>query len=1128
MNLVRCKTQIKSLYEAQPSLRYDYPKLTRQARGEQKEVCLKAFGGIGEIDTYLLGLSDVETHVDERNAESEQDSENSVDTTGVQAWTSGGHGVASSVVEQTITSSRWQDIQQEGSAYLMHSGYILIAGFLGILALMFLKYLFEFLYDVMNSRRLVYMRVMLPRGDSKLDREREKELAKDMKEKIGRMSQVYRSLYRLGNLDIFDSIMQKIFHKPKFVLSLSYQDGQLQFIVGTYPEYMKVIEGSIAAQYSEVSIEPIKRPKLFTKKYRDIMAIEPKKNPIYPIKIYKQLEDDPVNNLIDSISKIPKEDEFHVLLICKPVGKRYNKKAAKWADGLYRNDETYIQPVPFWKKVLLAPVKFVKFLTGGYKGNEPDKQGKYQTGGKDFVRMLKSQEDSINTMGEEAASQAFMTWFMLLAWSDQEDKVEHYLLNTFAALSVYTDEYNNEFEKNDMKTDIFGRFFKRLWKFAAQFSLPSFFFDFNVFSIHALSSLFHLPDSLYNRSPAISWMDYKMLAAPDDVPLLKEETGFIVSGIIADTYLEGKLTNILADIKHPSIGFKMESKTHKTEVAAEYVAKAWEEIVEEDGKRYAISTTEQKVYGFKTYKDGILLGVNNYRNMYTPIYMKRNDRTRHHYIIWKSGTGKSVFIDMLARQDIWAGDGCCVIDPHGDLVESVLQYVPKERAKDVIYFDAGNEQRPMGLNLYEINDPNEADRAVNDATEIFLKMFGPEIFGPRIQEYFKYGSLTLLEDMEEGATLLDVPRLFTDETYREYKTKKVKNPVVRNFREKTYTAMGDREKQEIIPYFTSKFVSFNTNSLIRNIIGQTKSAFNFREVMDSGKILLINLSKGKIGELNAQLLGMILVSKIYNGAMGRANIDEKDRRDFYLYVDEFQNFVTNTFADILSEARKYKLALIMAHQYIAQLDGGNGNNIGESGGGKKSVKDAVFGNVGTMQSFKVGAPDAEFLEKEYAPVLSSQDILGIANYKTYLKLNINNSTSRVFSMNSIYTNDYRSEKVADILKQYSEKKYGRKKEYVDAEITARLWMMGTPEGEQAVEQLTGETQQPAADLPQQQPVPQDAAVQESIPVQESLPPTVQENLPEQVSEVAPSSTESEVPQPGPSLQQSDQSAQQTS
>ena len=279
-----------------------------------------------------------------------------------------------------------------------------------------------------------------------------------------------------------------------------------------------------------------------------------------------------------------------------------------------------------------------------------------------------------------------------------------------------------------------------------------------------------------------------------------------------------------------------------------------------------------------------------------------------------------MFLQTLARQDIRNGDGICLIDPHGDLAEDMLAYVPKERAKDVVYFEAGDEERPMGLNLYEIDNLDQADRTVNDATEIFLKMFGPEIFGPRIQEYFKYGSLTLLEDFEDRPTLLDVVRLFTDDGYREFKLKKVTNAVVRNRREKTYNAMGDREKQEIIPYFSSKFVSFNTNRLIRNIIGQTQSAFRFNDVMDNQKILLINLSKGKIGEMNAQLLGMIIVSKIYNAAMARAAIPEKDRKDFYLYVDEFQNFVSGTFADILSEARKYRLGLIMAHQYIAQLD----------------------------------------------------------------------------------------------------------------------------------------------------------------------------------------------------------------
>lgn len=265
--------------------------------------------------------------------------------------------------------------------------------------------------------------------------------------------------------------------------------------------------------------------------------------------------------------------------------------------------------------------------------------------------------------------------------------------------------------------------------------------------------------------------------------------------------------------------------------------------------------------------------------------------------------------------------------------------------------------------------------------------------------------------------------------------------MVRNFWERTYASIWDREKEEIIPYLTAKFVSFTTNSLIRNIIWQTQSAFNFRDIMDNGKILLVNLSKWRIWELNAQLLGMIFVSQINNWAMSRANIEESKRRDFYLYVDEFQNFVTNTFADILSEARKYHLALIMAHQYIAQLDWWASNNIWESSWWKKSVKDAVFGNVGTMQSFKVWAPDAEFLEKEYAPVLSAQDIIWISNYKTYTKLNISNATSRVFSIDSLWSQDYQSKKTAEVLSQVSAMKFGRAKEFVEAEIQARIGIM---------------------------------------------------------------------------------------
>jgi len=291
-----------------------------------------------------------------------------------------------------------------------------------------------------------------------------------------------------------------------------------------------------------------------------------------------------------------------------------------------------------------------------------------------------------------------------------------------------------------------------------------------------------------------------------------------------------------------------------------------------------------------------------------------------------------------------------------------------------------------------------------------------------------------MDDEEEGATLIDIPRLFIDDDYQKYKVAKVKNVMVRAFWENEMANTGEREKQEMIPYFTSKFGPFITNTTMRNIIGQTKSAFNFREAMDNQKVVLINLSKGKIGSINAQLLGLIAVARINMAAMGRHDIPKEERKDFYFYVDEFQNFATDTFAGILSEARKYRLNLTMAHQYIAQLSEGSSGG----GGSDTKIRDAVFGNVGSMMSFKVGADDAEYLEKEYAPTLSQQDILSIANYKAYIKLNINNTTSRPFSMETIYDPSMKKAPVAEVIKKFSRMRFGRKKSFVDKEIEARM------------------------------------------------------------------------------------------
>ncbi|MBI4995191.1 type IV secretion system DNA-binding domain-containing protein [Candidatus Peregrinibacteria bacterium] len=429
---------------------------------------------------------------------------------------------------------------------------------------------------------------------------------------------------------------------------------------------------------------------------------------------------------------------------------------------------------------------------------------------------------------------------------------------------------------------------------------------------------------------------------------------------------------------------------------------------------------------------GLLLGHNVYRGVKREVRILPKDRLRHHYIIGQTGTGKSVFLGWMARQDIINGEGVCVIDPHGDLIEDILKYVPKERARDVVIFDPSDQERPMGLNILEAKTPQQMDMASSQATEIFLKLFGDEIFGPRIQHYFRNACLTLMEDEEEGATLIDVPRIFVDDDFMKYKTTKVKNPVVKSFWEHEYASTGERERQEMIPYFSAKFGPFITNTIMRNTIGQTRSAFDFREIMDSGKILLIKLSKGAIGDLNTQLLGLVIVARLQMAAMSRVDIPEEKRKDFYLYVDEFQSFATDSFCSILSEARKYHLGLIMAHQYINQLV------VTKFGTTSSQIRDAVFGNVGTMMSFKIGAEDGEYMAKEYAPLLTEQDVIGIANYKAYIKLNINNSTTRPFSLESIWDETGKNQKIAEILKQYSRMKYGRKREFVDQEIEARI------------------------------------------------------------------------------------------
>ncbi len=904
-------------------------------------------------------------------------------------------------------------------------------------------------YEVLISQRLVYVKITLPRADSKLDKEQETK--KDFKEKIGIMALFYKSVHTIGSISAWNTIMNYIFNHAKVSLEMFFSNWQVHFYAAAYKEHVTLVIQQITSNYPDAEVKIISKeelPEIKPLGYAlEAASVWKLTDDIYPIKTYKYFEDDPLSSFTNNFGSLKKTDSASIQIVIKPLGHAWNKKAKKAASmvakGEYRKGYKFWILGSFWN-FIVAPISwfFYRFL----KNEESSSNAPWATSGDSYKIFNQAETEAHKMVGESAGQPGFDTSIRILVSSDTRLSAHNGLQNLIAATSIFTDEYNNQLDNPQMIEDMFRFMFTPLRYFAFKYRLLGIFQNISKFSCDELSTIYHFPDIKYNKSPIISWLDYKKLTPPSNLriptePLIMKDYKRNSEGQIFTS--DGSLLKV---DKNKNL-FRDENKDFETTWWEKVmVYKEWEKIGQpiDETKAPIQIDAPRMLQWFPLFKDGVLMWWNEYRNVKTPVYFSKKDRGRHHYIIGKSGWGKSVFIGYLARQDLWNGDGLCVIDPHGDLVEDIIAFTPKERAKDMIIFDPADFERPMGLNMLDIiaTDPSlqaiEKDRAALDATSIFIKMYGDEIFGPRIQHYFRNGCLTLMEDTDEGWTLIDVPRLFVDEGFMKYKTSKIKNVMVKAFWEHEYAQTGDREKQEMIPFFSAKFGPFITNTTMRNIIGQTKSAFNLRRVMDDQKVLMVNLSKWRIGDLNAQLLGLIMVSKINMAAMSRADMPEADRKDFYLYVDEFQNFATDTFGEILSEARKYRLALIMAHQFIAQI-GGSGDKHGKWW--KPSIKDAVFGNVWTIMSFKVGAEDAEYLEKEYAPLLSQQDIIWIANYTTYAKLNIDNATTRPFDLKTIWDNTYQNREVSKIIKEYSRKMYGRKKEYVDMEIEARMWII---------------------------------------------------------------------------------------
>ena len=426
-------------------------------------------------------------------------------------------------------------------------------------------------------------------------------------------------------------------------------------------------------------------------------------------------------------------------------------------------------------------------------------------------------------------------------------------------------------------------------------------------------------------------------------------------------------------------------------------------------------------------KEGILLGLNSFRGRDTEIRMEKEDRVRHFYAIGQTGTGKTTILKNMIAQDIRNGDGCCFIDPHGSDIQEILSYIPKERIDDVIYFDPAYTARPMGLNMleYDIRYPEQKTFVVNELMGIFNKLFDMKTSGgPMFEQYFKNAAFLVMDHPESGATLLEISRVLTDKEFRDMKLSHCKNPIIKQFWVAAEQTTGDQGLANFVPYITSKFDNFISNDIMRPVVLQEKSVFNFRKIMDEKKILLVNLSKGRLGDINANLIGLLLVGKIQMAALSRVDMFGQKINDFYLYIDEFQNVTTDSIASILSEARKYRLSLNIAHQYISQLE--------------DNIKNAVFGNVGSMAVYRVSPEDAEFLEKKFAPTFNSKDIMKLDNFNSYVNMLVKGTPVKPFSMTCHWSLLPKGDmEMVEKIKQLSYLKYGRDREEVEAEIMAK-------------------------------------------------------------------------------------------
>lgn len=823
-------------------------------------------------------------------------------------------------------------IAEQGSNYLL---WLLVLGtilFLLLLARYFIKY---FSIRDKDNKQHIFL-IKLPKEKPK---DRDKDFSvQQLREEISAGETIFSSI---GGLRSQRGFMAWLYGRDdNFSFEIVANKGKISFYVSAPENKALYLEQQIHAYYPEASIETVDDYNAFNPQGHIWSGyLRPRRSFIFPFLDYTDMNHDPMNSLINVMSKLENDDSIAIQYVVRSAKKVWHSKLKQAVLEAYKKNDVS-KVFKFSSSLFHNWVNFFIYdiLLGFFDVKKDDKKD----GGspRPEKELTDKEKEMLKKMEEKNSKSGLDVNLRLVVSSKDKEKTKLFFDNISSAYSEYNYyEYGNSFKKivSRNQSDIIENFIYRRFIEKQGF----------ILNTQELVSMFHFPLP-QTETPNIDWLTSKTAPAPSYVP-----------------------------------------------------------------------------------QDGTMLGYNLFRGIKTNIFIKDTDRRRHMYIIGKSGTGKSVLLNNLAVQDIQRGHGVCVIDPNGDLIEDILNRVPAERAEDVIVFSPADIKRPIGLNLLEYDPryPEQKTFVINEMIGIFDKLYDLKATGgPMFEQYMRNALLLIMDSPETGSTLMEVSKVLADEDFRRMKLNLCQNSTVVDFwRKEAEKAGGDAALANMVPYITSKLTPFVSNDMMMPIIGQQQSAFNFRDVMDKRKILIVDLPKGAIGETNAYLLGMIIVGKILMAALSRTDIPQEERKDFYLYIDEFQNFTTNSICQILSEARKYALCLNIAHQYIGQLSKGQDTQI----------KEAVFGNVGTMVSFRVGSEDAEFLVKEFSPVFNEYDLINVGR-GAFVKLLLDGQTLRPFSLQTIWPlMGQARDGMSKNIRELSRLKYGRDRGVIVREIGER-------------------------------------------------------------------------------------------